>query len=129
MTPPAAIIRDPLESHAVFNEAFNRGDLEALMGMYEPDAVLVIEPGRTVRGLDAIRAELRELLKGGPTMTAETVYALATGDVAVARARWRMVRPGPGGSSTVKESGSVELLRRQPDGRWLLVVDHPFGSE
>jgi ketosteroid isomerase-like protein len=33
--------RGPVEAHALFQKAFNAGDLQGLMALYEPDAVLI----------------------------------------------------------------------------------------
>lgn len=36
--------RTPVETHAVFQKAFNAGDLDGLMALYEPDATLIPQP-------------------------------------------------------------------------------------
>jgi hypothetical protein len=40
-----------------------------------------------------------------------------------------MTGTAPDGSAIEQGGLSVALLRRQPDGRWLMVVDDPFGDE
>ena len=37
--------RGPVETHTLFQKAFNAGDLQGLMGLYESDAVLIPQPG------------------------------------------------------------------------------------
>jgi len=39
--------------HTLFRQAFNRGDVEALAAMYEPDAVFLVD-GREVTGSDRV---------------------------------------------------------------------------
>jgi ketosteroid isomerase-like protein len=41
---------EPEQLHRLFEQAVNAGDLEALMGLYEPDAALIPQPGVTVEG-------------------------------------------------------------------------------
>jgi ketosteroid isomerase-like protein len=48
----------PEEMAAEFERAFNTGDVEQVMALYEPNAVLVPEPGQVVRGTAALRAAL-----------------------------------------------------------------------
>jgi len=34
---------------------------------------------------------------------------------------------GPDGRPITVQGTSADVLRKQADGRWLLVIDHPFG--
>jgi ketosteroid isomerase-like protein len=60
-------------------------------------------------------------------MAAETRFCITAADVALASAVWRIAGTGADGQSVEIQGTSADLLRRQEDGRWLLVVDHPFG--
>jgi 3-oxoacyl-[acyl-carrier protein] reductase len=42
---------EPEQIHGLFEQAFNDGDIEALMALYEPDAALVPQPGVTVNAV------------------------------------------------------------------------------
>jgi ketosteroid isomerase-like protein len=57
-----------------------------------------------------------------------TSYFISAGEVALASATWQISGGGPDGKPIDVRETSADLLRRQPDGRWLLVVDHPFGA-
>jgi ketosteroid isomerase-like protein len=59
-------------------------------------------------------------------MRADTRYCVTVGDVALASASWQITGTEPQGAPVDVRGISADLLRRQPDGRWLLVVDHPF---
>lgn len=115
--------------NAAFAEAFNSGDVERLVALYEPTAVLVPVPGRVVEGAPAIRAALEELLALKGRMTSENQYALVHGDVALLRARVRLVGTGPGGEPLEINNHTAEVVRRQPDGSWLYILDHPYGAD
>ena len=52
-----------------FSELLGAGRLEELLELYEDDAAFVPEPGRTVSGLESIRAELEPLVALTPRMS------------------------------------------------------------
>ncbi len=96
-----------------FLERGNAGDVDGLVALYEPDAVLAFPTGQVVVGSQAIRQVYAQLLAGKPTFTAEPRPALRNGDLALTSTRLA------GGGAT------VEVARRQPDGTWLWVIDQP----
>ena len=69
----------PEELDQLFSEALNAGDLDALVALYEPQAVFVSEPGQTVSGTEAIRAVLSAFVSMKPKITLE-VQTLGQGD-------------------------------------------------
>ena len=121
-------VRSPQEIHVAFQEAFSSGDLETLVKLYEPDAVLV-EPGRTVTGHDAIREAYRGYLALRPKMTVETVAAFENNGTALLHGRWNLQGTSPDGSEIRMQGRNTEVVRRQPDGSWLFCIDNPFTPE
>ncbi len=110
----------PEEIHVLFLDAFNRADVEALVALYEPDAILVTGSGSAV-GHDAIRSAYGRILAGGPRMELETRAAVKSGNgLAVLHASWVVHRGADEISGT-----STEIVRRQHDGSWLFVIDEP----
>jgi uncharacterized protein (TIGR02246 family) len=122
-------VRSPQDIHIAFEEAFSSGDLETLVTLYEPDAVLVAEPGRTVTGLDAIREAYRGYLALRPKMRVETVAAFENNGTALLHGRWTLQGTGPDGSEIHVQGRNTEVVRRQPDGSWLFSIDNPFTPE
>jgi len=119
----------PEDMNSAFGEAFNSGDLDGLVVLYEPGAVLVPVPGRVAEGAQAIRSALQELLALKGHMRSENLYALVNGDLALLRAKVRLVGVGPDGSTLEINNHTAEVVRRQPDGSWLYVLDHPYGAD
>jgi ketosteroid isomerase-like protein len=119
-------VTDPRLMNESFARAFNSRNLGTLLALYERDAVLRSATGdRDLAGLDAIAGELQGLLQVPGTMTSLNRFCLRHGDLALLRADWQIVD----GAGTVAASGSsVELVRRQADGTWLYVIDHPMGA-
>lgn len=113
----------PSEVHEQFQRAFNLKDLDGLVALYEPDAVFVVD-GRAVTGRENIRREYRDLLPRRGRMTLETRAAIASQDgLAVLHGSW-MIEP-PTGAGLATRGLSTEVVRRQPDGSWLFVIDNP----
>ena len=112
--------QEPSQIHSLFLDAFNRGDVEALVALYEPNAALVTKDG-AVSGHQAIREAYQRMLVGGARMELETRAVVeSTEGLAVLHAAWTYHR---GEAST--PGLSTEVVRRQPDGKWLFVIDEP----
>jgi ketosteroid isomerase-like protein len=109
-------------------EAMNRGDLDAAVALYEPDAVLVPDPSSDpLVGHAAIREYLRAAIGLGLQMTRDT-HALRNGDVALTGGRWRTTGTDAESKAVVFAGNSREVVRRQPDGTWRFVIDNPWGA-
>jgi uncharacterized protein (TIGR02246 family) len=118
----------PEAAVARLTEAMNRGDLDAAAALYEPEAVLVDQPGKAAHGDDRIREALREFLGLRPTLIITASRVFEAGDLVLYLGRWRLTGIGPDGAPVTMHGESADVLRRQPDGRWLIVVDNPWGT-
>jgi ketosteroid isomerase-like protein len=108
---PAA---QPEDLGPLFLERANAGDVEGLVALYEPGAVLAFPAGRLAIGHEEIRAVYAELLSVRPRFSsAGQQPVIRNGDLALTSTRL------PGGGAT------VEVARRQPDGSWRWVIDQP----
>ena len=106
------MIRDPqdLERQLVIRQ--NAGDIDGMVALFEPDAVVDSGQGRLSRGHTAIRALFVEIVASGWKFRhGEQQPALISGDLAM--------------TSTKAADGNVtaEVARRQADGTWLWVLD------
>jgi len=118
----------PTDLDRLFAQALNAGDLDALVALYEPNASLTPMPGHKVTGTAGIREALRGFLAAKPRITMNSVRVVAqTGDLALVNAQWQLAAVGQDGKPTSASGSSVEVARRQADGRWLFVIDEPFG--
>jgi ketosteroid isomerase-like protein len=115
--------------NAAFAAAVSSGDVEQVLALYEPEALLAPRPGERARGLHEIRAALEELLALGGTMESRNVYCMHVGELALLQGEWRLVGTAPDGSPLELTSRTAEVARRQPDGSWLYVIDHAFASD
>jgi uncharacterized protein (TIGR02246 family) len=120
--------KTPAETMRQLIAAFNAGDLEAALALYHHDAVFVAEPGKPAAGLEAIRAEMSAFLATRPTLTIEGHDTVEAGDVALHCTRWSLSNTGPDGSVVKRTGRGAVVLRRQPDGTWLVAVENPWAD-
>jgi uncharacterized protein (TIGR02246 family) len=119
-------VQDPNQAHRVWSDTFNRGDLEPLLALYAPDAILVAQPGQQVGGTEGIRAAMEGFLAAKGTITIETRSVVVADDIALTRGRWTLRGTGPDGQPMEMGGDNAEVWRRQPDGTWLTIVDDPW---
>lgn len=108
--------------------AFHRGDIAGILHTYEPGAVVVGEPGAPISGTPALEAMFSRFIAAQARFTFTGHEVIHAGDLALHLAPWRMSGLAPDGSPLEASGLSVAVLRRQPDGRWLMVIDQPYGD-
>jgi len=108
--------------------AFHEGDLDRILRTYEAGAVVVAEPGMPVSGTHALRAMFAGFIAAKARFTFQGHEVIQTQDIAIHITPWRMAGVAPDGTPLTASGLSVAALRRQSDGRWLMVIDNPFGD-
>jgi uncharacterized protein (TIGR02246 family) len=119
-------VQDPNQAHQAWGDAFNRGDIEALLALHAPDAILVAQPGQQVSGTEGIRAALQGFLSLKAPIQLETLSVVMKGDTALTRGRWTLHGTGADGQPLEMGGDTAEIWERQPDGNWLSVIDNPW---
>jgi uncharacterized protein (TIGR02246 family) len=116
----------PDDMPATFEQAFNSGDIDQVLALYEADAVFVPQPGQVVHGLAAIREALQSFLALKLPIRLERKRVLVMGDVALVSSSWKLSGAGTDGSAVDLGGNTTEVIRRQQDGTWRYVIDDPF---
>ena len=105
----------PEDLTRLFVERSNAGDADGVAALYEENAVLAYPPGSQTAGREAIRALWAAVLASGPHFEPETpLPTLISDELAL--------------TSTPPRDGAgarAQVVRRQPDGSWLRVLDQP----
>ena len=119
----------PLDAVTQLMNAMNNGNLDMALGLYEPGASLVVQPGVVATGISALRDALAGFMALKPTMTSEAQQVVEADDVALCCARWSLRGTDPVGNPVQMSGRSSDILRRQPDGNWLIALDNPWGTD
>ncbi|MCA2213097.1 YybH family protein [Jidongwangia harbinensis] len=105
----------PEDITRLFVERANAKDAEGLAALYEEGAVMAYPPGRQTVGREAIRALWEEALPHLPRFEPETpMPTLVSGDLGLTAT--------PAGDGA---GARAQVVRRQPDGSWLRLLDQP----
>jgi ketosteroid isomerase-like protein len=116
MQADAARAASPEDLSRLIVPRLNAGDIDGIVALYEPDAVLALPGGGVATGAAEIRGAYEQFLANRPEepFTPGTPRpTLRAGELAL--------------TSTVLADGTVtaEVARRQPDGTWLWAIDQP----
>ena len=109
--------------------ALNAGDVDAVLALYEPDATFVPERGQSATGKDAIRTIMEAFIALKPSFNLEVLDVTQSGDVALLRSRWDLTGTDGDGNPVEITGNGVEVVRRQPSGEWLFIIDSPYGAD
>ncbi|MER7965799.1 YybH family protein [Streptomyces ardesiacus] len=105
----------PEDITRLFVERSNAGDATGVAALYEENAVMAYPPGEVTVGRAAIRALWEKVLANAPRFEPEPpLPTLISGDIAL--------------TSTPPKDGAgarAQVVRRQPDGSWLRLLDQP----
>jgi ketosteroid isomerase-like protein len=111
--------------HASLANAFNTGNVDIVMSMYDVTGIIVHEPGTSVSGKEKFEEAVKSILSIKGKMEIKTVYCLQTENIAVGRSEWSITDDGE-----VKISAKgIEVMKQQADGSWKIIIDHAFGAE
>lgn len=122
------LAENPLDAVRLVDEAFNRGDLEGVLALYEDDAVMVYRPGMVVRGKAGLRETFAGLLRLQATARQEKTLVLETGDLALFTSRWTVKGISPDGKVISRGGCGSATLRRQAGGGWRIAIENSWGE-
>lgn len=115
--------KTPEENHKLFEAAVSRADIDALIELYEPDAVMTM-PDSELRGHAQLRAFFEAWLCAPANVKLEPLRVLTLGEIALEKTR--CVSFDADGTQSV--SYSTVVLRRQTDGQWRIAIDFPMSD-
>ena len=122
-------MRGPIDTVNELVQAINHADLERALAAYESDAVLVVQPGKLVRGSAQLREALAGFIAIKAVLRSEAQQLIEAGDLALYIGRWSLSGTDPAGNAVAMGGESTDVLRRQRDGRWLIALDNPWGAQ
>lgn len=105
--------------------AFNTHDVDALVRGYEPEAVFVLESGQYVKGHEALKKAFTALLELKPVVTIDKKRVIQQGELALFVMAWCF----EGQEGLARKNISTSVMRKQANGKWLVAIGNPFGSD
>jgi DNA-binding CsgD family transcriptional regulator/ketosteroid isomerase-like protein len=116
-----AVATTPQQLHLLFEAFVNDADADGLASLFEPDGLMVPAPASRP-------AAPRSCTRRAPSCAPASPGSSCAPTPSARPVTWRCsAAPGrrhhPDGGTV--GGRTTEVLRRQPDGRWLAVIDHP----
>jgi uncharacterized protein (TIGR02246 family) len=124
-----AMVTRPEDLYPALSEAYNAGDLEAMLSLYDPKAVFVIKPGRVTESPAELRAAMQHLIALRGSLTVDPHSFTRSDDLVLVLGTFTLSGRRADGTPFESASRFADVLRRQPDGRWLIAVDNPYGGD
>ena len=110
-------------------DAFNQKDIDGVLSRYEIDAAVMFEPEEKISGPAVLRQMFEGAFNLNPTFSYPNGHEVyISNDIALHISPWVMKGSQPDGSKIEQSGLSVAILRKQTNGRWLLVLDNPHGQ-
>jgi ketosteroid isomerase-like protein len=119
----------PRQFDEQFEQRFNAGDADGLLDLYEIGATLLPQPGSPTTDRDGLREALGAFLALKGQISLHTEGVVEAAGLAVVYSTWSLTGgTDPDGNPVEVGGRSTVVLRRQPDGAWLGVVDDPYSQ-
>jgi uncharacterized protein (TIGR02246 family) len=113
----------------LFVQHLNSGDLEAVAALYAPNARFLARSGETIVDRDRIRDMLAQMIRSKTKLPSRVVKAIGADDVAVLYTDFQGTAMDASEKTIDVRYNAIEVLRRQPDGGWKLIIGDPSGRE
>ena len=110
----------PEEICRLFRHYMADGDVDAVVGLYDPEVVFLNRQGESVQGQQALRTELAPFAAARAAFDFDIKQVIRAGDIALMHTQWQVSSPEP------IAVYAIEVARRQPDGSWRWLIGDPF---
>jgi uncharacterized protein (TIGR02246 family) len=122
--------QNPAEVYATYLKAFNAGNVDATVACYEPAACFMSRSGRAAYGEAELREVFRLTFSNKPQMKFHVRKVIPAGEnLALVVVEWRSKAISAEGEVRLWSGMATDIVRRQPDGEWKIVLDNPYGIE
>ena len=110
----------PEEICHLFQQAMAAGDLDAVLSVYDPEAVFLNQSRDVTNGREGLRQELAPLVARRTRFDFTIKEVVEAGDIALMHTEWTVSGPQQ------MKVYAIEVARRQPDGTWRWLIGDPF---
>src|SRR5207248_8534514 len=116
----------PNEAEQAFTKAFRANDVDAIVALYAPDAVLYPPDAMEARGTEAIRASYGGMMSNFSVQEFNITEAHSEthGDVSIGWGKWTLTLAPKAGGEPMHMEGRFTDVSKKIHGHWLYVADH-----
>ena len=107
----------------------NQKDLGSIVELYEPEASFIDQSGENINGRENIRKKLKGFLEMNGKLESVVKKIFPAGNIVLAYSDWTFNALGPDDTSIKLGGTALDVIRRQSDDTWLVVIDNPWGIE
>jgi ketosteroid isomerase-like protein len=108
--------------------AYQSNNIERVLSCYGPGAVVLFDAGKSTQDISALKQKFQYIFMINPVYEFTGVDITISGDVATYLTLWKMSGKMPNGTPVNQSGLSVIVLKKQPDGRWMTIIDNPHGQ-
>lgn len=119
---------EPDDVHRTYMEAINTGNIDSLISLYESDACFVLQPGQIVNGVENIHKIHKNFINMNGKMDAKVKRVIKTKNLALVITDWSFTGTGTDGQPVHLVSSATDVMRKQSDGTWRIIIDNPWGT-
>jgi ketosteroid isomerase-like protein len=112
--------QSPEQICQLFQQYMAEGDIEALLSIYDPEAVFLNRSGEVKQGRQGLREELAPFAPAKAIFDFSLKQIVQSGDIALMHTLWTVSSP-----QTISVY-AIEVARCQPDGAWCWLIGDPF---
>jgi ketosteroid isomerase-like protein len=105
-----------------------RNDLATYLGCYEYEATIVQQPGTVATGQEALGNFFAFYQSIRPTFTVVRREFIEGPEITLHLSAWTLNGTDADGKPITWEGRTTDVLRKQPDGNWLVSLDNPWGT-
>jgi uncharacterized protein (TIGR02246 family) len=121
------VAKSPEHAVELLDRAFNEGDVDTLLALYEDAAVVIPEPGKTARGKAELRDFFEHAVRAGSSARQLQTHVIEADGVALFLSRWTLHARGSDPAVSSRAFVATTVFRKQQDGGWKVLIDNPLG--
>ena len=112
--------KSPEEICRLFQQYMAEGDIDSVLSVYDPEAVILSQSREVKKGGDALRQELAPFAAAKAVFDFNIKQVVQSGNIALMHTDWKVCSPQQ------MSVYAIEVARRQPDGTWRWLIGDPF---
>ena len=109
-------------------ERYNSGNVEVMMALYAPEAVVIAKDGRSITDRTEIATQFQRDISLGLPLKANVRHVFVADDTAQIVVDWSIAGKGPDGEDVHLGGSASDIVRRGADGLWRYIIDNNQGT-